>query len=283
MIIKYLEELIKNEKKQNTSNLYIRNKIKEYLQILILEYLYTSNKYKSDLIFTGGTCLRHIYGIERLSEDLDFDLINNLNTEKLAEDINNYFSIQMKYTDLNISIKQKGEQILFKFPCLQKLNLATKNESNLLYIKMDLEKIQGKNFKTEKTSKNIFGSNFVALHYNLPTLFAGKINAILTRNLLVGKDNAKTIKGRDFYDLLWFLKNDIKINLAFLREKLNKDIDIEDLEKELNKKVLLATTKFKNEFENDLLPFISNQEFIDDYIQNYKDEFDRYTLIEDKL
>jgi predicted nucleotidyltransferase component of viral defense system len=278
MIIEYLEKIIKNEKQKNSNKLYLRSLIKEYLQILVLEYIYTSDKYKSNLIFTGGTCLRHIYGLERLSEDLDFDFLKDFDTKELAEDIRIYFKSKMKYTDLNISIKQKGKQILLKFPCLKSLDLANESESDFLYIKMDLEKVLGKSFKTEKTSKNIFGSNFVALHYNLPSLFTGKITAILTRNLLEGKENRETIKGRDFYDLLWYLKKDVRVNMEFLQERLMEQISIQDLTKRLNEKVILATTKYSNDFKNDLLPFIKNAEFIQDYVKNYQNEFNRYEL-----
>ena len=63
--------------------LFIRNVLKEELQNFILNFIYTS-KYK-DLIFTGGTCLRKNYGLNRLSEDLDFDYINKLNINQFAK------------------------------------------------------------------------------------------------------------------------------------------------------------------------------------------------------
>ncbi len=280
MIIKYLEKIVKEEKSKNSNNLYIRSTIKEYFQILVLEYIYSSSKYKANLIFTGGTCLRHMYGLERLSEDLDFDFLEDFEAEDLASDIHGYFKNKMKYSDLSISIKQRGRQLLLKFPCLHQLGLASKSDSNLLYIKIDLEKSKGRSFEVEKTSKNIFGANFVAMHYDLPSLFAGKIAAILKRNLLVGRENLETIKGRDFYDLLWFLKKSTEVNLQFLQEKISDKMSIEELREELEEKVLLATTKFKNDFKNDLLPFISNQEFIKDYVENYKEEFERYKLVE---
>ena len=52
-----------------------RRYLVEYLQSEILSILYNS-KYGRHLSFLGGTCLRFVYGIERFSEDLDFDLIN---------------------------------------------------------------------------------------------------------------------------------------------------------------------------------------------------------------
>ena len=50
---------------------YKRNLLKEYLQVLILDFIYSSPKY-GGLIFYGGTCLAHCFGLRRLSEDIDF-------------------------------------------------------------------------------------------------------------------------------------------------------------------------------------------------------------------
>ena len=78
MIYKELENILKEEKLKGTPNGYIRNLLKEYLQIYVLYFIYTSSDYNKNLIFTGGTCLRHFFGLERLSEDIDFDYINDI-------------------------------------------------------------------------------------------------------------------------------------------------------------------------------------------------------------
>ena len=57
----------------NVTNLYTRNAVKETLQDIILSFVYNTPEY-NQLIFTGGTCLRKVYGLNRLSEDLDFDI-----------------------------------------------------------------------------------------------------------------------------------------------------------------------------------------------------------------
>lgn len=276
MILNYMQKLVRGQRLEGSNNLYIRSTLKEYLQALILEYIYTSKEYNSNFIFTGGTCLRHVFGLERLSEDLDFDLLEDIDSVELVENIQQYFVSNMKYDNFDIAIKQKGRQILLKFPCLKKLGLANENESDLLHIKMDLFKVVGRSYEIEKTAKSIFGLNFVILHYDLPSLFATKITALLTRNLLFGKEDREIIKGRDFFDLLWYLKNDVKVNLAFVQERLGEEITEEELKKKIEEKVKLATTKFKNDFKNDLLPFIENSEFVLNYVENYASEFKRY-------
>jgi len=279
MIINYIQEILQKERQKGVNELYLRSVIKEYLQIIVLNFIYTNKEYKSNLIFTGGTCLRHLYAIERLSEDLDFDLINEINTEKLVSDIQIYFKSKLLYNDLQISIKQNGKQVLLKFPILEELNLATKSDSNLLYLKLDLSQIQTKSYTLEKTTLSKFGYNLIVLHYDLPSLFAGKINAILTRNLLVGKNDKQTIKGRDFYDLLWYLKKGVKVNIPLLKEKLNDtNLTTSKLQEQITDKVTLACTTYKTDFKNDLLPFIKSGEFIEDYINNYLEEYNRYKI-----
>lgn len=279
MILNYSKEIANKERKKSSNLLYIRSAIKEYLQILVLQYIYTTNDFKTNFIFTGGTCLRHFYGIDRLSEDLDFDYLEFINSEEIANRIEQYFISSLKYPSLKISIKQQGKQILLKFPLLRELRIAGKSESELLYIKIDLTPLIGSSYRTEKTSKSAFGYNFVTLHYDLPSLFAGKVSAILTRNLLTGRENKQTIKGRDFYDLLWYLKNDVRINIPFLREKMSDStLNIKELIKLIDDKVNETCTKYKNNFKNDLIPFISNTSFITDYVDNYLEEYKRYSF-----
>lgn len=279
MILNYIGKIVKEEENKGSNPLYVRTVIKEYLQIVILQFIYTNAKFKSNFIFTGGTCLRHFYGIERLSEDLDFDYLKLINPDIIVKEISDYFAISLKYSNLDISIKQKGKQILLKFPILNTLGLAGPNDSDMLYIKIDQTPVIGSSYTTQKTSKSAFGYNFIALHYALSSLFAGKISAILTRNLQTGQDNKQTIKGRDFYDLLWYLKNDVGINLNLVKEKLDDNtLTIKQIKVLVDDKVNLACTRYKQDFERDLIPFISNQNYIADYVDNYLDEYKRYRI-----
>lgn len=277
MILKYIEKITQEQQDKAVNPLYIRSTIKEYLQIVVLNYIYTTNEYKSNLIFTGGTCLRHLYGIDRLSEDIDFDYLVYVNSEDFADKLNKYFVSSLKYLDLKISIKQQGKQILLKFPVLRELGLAGPKESEMLYIKIDISPVSGSSYKAIKTSKSAFGYNFVALHYDLPSLFASKISAVLERNLLTGIDNKQTVKGRDFYDLLWYLKQNTSLNLACLKERIDQpNLTLDELVKLVDDKVTTTCTTYKNDFKNDLMPFISSQNFISDYVDNYLEEYKRY-------
>jgi predicted nucleotidyltransferase component of viral defense system/DNA-directed RNA polymerase subunit RPC12/RpoP len=276
MIYTELEEIVNNGQKNNLYPLYIRSLLKEYLQLYLLYFIYTTTPYKDNFIFTGGTCLRHFYGLERLSEDIDFDIYDQVDSYQLKNDIENFFKQKYFFSNLNISVKQKGRQILLKFPILHKLKLAQESESDYLYLKIDLSPLFPKSYQVISEAKSIFGLNFVAKHYDLPTLMANKIYAIFNRLVLKGVESKKTIKGRDYFDLLWFLKKGVKLNLKrYQALSGNFQLQLQEIEKLLDKKIDDLNKKFLTDFELDLLPFTSDSHFIKSYVKNYQEEYQR--------
>ncbi|MFZ3386297.1 MAG: nucleotidyl transferase AbiEii/AbiGii toxin family protein, partial [Candidatus Hydromicrobium sp.] len=244
--------------------------------VYVLYYIYTNSKYNKNLIFTGGTCLRHFYNLPRLSEDLDFDFRESFDSQILLYDLEEYFKKQYKFNEIKLAVKQRGNQIVLKFAVLHKLGLAKDNESNLLYVKLDFLKNPSKYFDLQTTSKSIYGFNFVAKHYDLSSLMSRKIHAVLIGKKFQGLDNIEVVKGRDYFDLLWFLKNSVKPNLKRLSEMLNIDADIDFIEKQLDLKVKELITKHKSYFESELMPLISNPDFIKIYVSNYYEEYLRF-------
>jgi len=274
MIISELKEIIREQTQKGFFDAYIRNALKEYLQVYVLNYLYTTDQYKQSLIFTGGTCLRHCFNLNRLSEDIDFDQRSPVDIKQLSNDLLGYFSKKYLYSDLKISIKQRGRQLLLKFPVLHALELASPSESDLLYVKLDISSSTSKNFQTQTTLKNLYGFNYVMRHYSLPDLMSGKIAAILTRQRFWGKSNQATIKGRDYFDLLWFLDKQIIPNLQRINDLIKEDLSSKELVDKLNKKVELAINKFKLDFKRDLLPFVALSEIsINDYLKSYQNNY----------
>jgi predicted nucleotidyltransferase component of viral defense system len=275
MIYKELEKILIEERARGSHDNYILNLLKEYLQVYVLYFIYTNSDYNRNLIFTGGTCLRHFFNLPRLSEDIDFDFKKSFDPVILTGDIKAYFNKQYKYNDVELAIKKHGNQILLKFPVLHKLELAEGSKSNLLFVKLDFLENPSKHFSLETTSKSIYGFNFAATHYDLPSLMSDKIHAIIVREKFQGSDNIKVIKGRDFFDLLWFLKNSIKPNLKRLSEMLGTSVSADYIEKQLDKKVEEAVTRYKSSFKSDLMPLISNTDFIKIYVDNYFEEYTR--------
>ena len=124
-----------------------------------------------------------------------------------------YFK-QLGFDDLSYISRQNGKIIILKFPVLKKLGFVKniKSESDLLYLKIEIEKNKYSIYNTKVTPISRDNLFFVVKNYDLETLFANKIGAILGRKDKVF-NNKFDFKGRDFYDLIWFLENGIKPNL----------------------------------------------------------------------
>ena len=71
MIVESLKKIIAQNGRLKRND-YLLNLLKEELQAHILNFIYTTKDYQ-ELIFTGGTCLRKVYGLDRLSVDIDQD------------------------------------------------------------------------------------------------------------------------------------------------------------------------------------------------------------------
>jgi len=275
MILEDLKDIVKHGRSQKLNNSYIKNELKEYLQIVVLNYIYNSD-YKY-LIFTGGSCLRHCYkDFNRLSEDLDFDYVEKPDIKALKTDINKYFRSRLLYDNLDMSIKNRNRQILLKLPILKKLGLASSEESNLLYLKIEFSKNPSKKFGIDLTMGVKGGFTYLIKHYDLSTLMAGKISAILTRKRFVGKKDRETVKGRDYYDLIWFLKKGIKPNMKRLSDLL--DIRNEsDLKDKLDSKIKVVISSFKDDVKQDLQAVIEDVNFTNSFVDNYKKLYDKYS------
>jgi len=275
MIIEELKSLINISSVQNKSNLYIRSLLKEFLQVYVLNYIYLNPNYNKNFLFTGGTCLRHCFGLNRLSEDLDFDLKNEIDANNLKSSIEAYFKTEFMYDGLQVSILQKGRQLLLKFPVLKELKLATESESDLLYIKLDMSLMASKIYNQNSTLKSINNFNYLVTHYDLPTLFASKIVTILTRQRFLGKENINVVKGRDYFDLLWFLDKKVIPNLDRINDLIKSSYTIIDLVALVDEKVKIATTISQQYFKQDLLPFIDNHLILDGYIENFAKNYNQ--------
>lgn len=275
MIVEELKSLINKQNIQTRSSLYVRSLLKEFLQVYVLNFIYLSPQYNKIFLFTGGTCLRHCFGLNRLSEDLDFDLKQNIDVIELKNAIEKYFKTEFMYDDLSVSILQKGKQLLLKFPVLKALGLANKSESDWLYVKMDLSPLMSKIYSENTTLKTINNFNYLVTHFDLSTLMASKIVTILTRQRFLGKENVNVIKGRDYFDLLWFLEKKVVPNLERINDLMKTNYSIIQVMELVNGQVKLATTTSKQFFKQDLLPFIDNPLLLDGYIENFEKNYNQ--------
>jgi predicted nucleotidyltransferase component of viral defense system len=189
--------------------------MREYLQVYILRILHDLGVFRS-LSFMGGTSLRLLYDLPRFSEDLDFALQEAKNygflilLKKLRQELQLAgYPISIKYSEEKVVQKAfiKFDGLLFEAGLS-----PLRNQKFSIKLEVDTHPPQGAVFQTYLVNK-YFPISF--LSYDLTSLFAGKLGAILTR--------AYT-KGRDFYDLAWFLSRwkDLIPNVIFLETGLKQ-------------------------------------------------------------
>jgi len=266
MLTDDLKDIVNRNKEVNT--LYLRNLLKEVLQIYTLNFVYTS-AYADKFLFKGGTCLRFCFDLPRLSEDLDFDIkdFSNFSLEKFSRDIKDYFVRKLQFREFDLKIAGNKREIFLKFPVIDKIGLVSNPaESNILFLRIDLSPTDSKSYKEEISLKTTYDFSFVIKRYSLEDLFASKIAAVLLRTFRKGKGEKVTFKGRDYYDLIWFLEKGIKPNLERLKDLTEIDSK-EKILKELDKKVELAK---ENYLKEDLLPLFKEVDLVDSFVANFK-------------
>lgn len=192
-----MRDYIKSVINKNLSPEDNLNRLREYVQAYFLYVIYRK-KYYQNMVFTGGTALRFIQGIRRFSEDLDFSLsvhAREFDFLKMMKDIEQEFRLA-GYT-VEVKHKTKGAvcNALLKFSqILFETGLSPlKDEKFSIKIEIDTNPPQG-GVETNTLYNSTF--MFYMLHFDLASLFAGKVHALLCREYT---------KGRDWYDLMWYL------------------------------------------------------------------------------
>lgn len=259
----YLHNIVTTSGTKNI--LFKRNLLKEYLQVVVLDYLYSHPEY-SELIFYGGSCLSHCFGLNRLSEDLDFiDIKKKIDLSKLAKDIETYFK---KNTDLTVYSTIQKFRIYLKFPILHKLNLADDRESDLLFLKVEVFKEFDycSKYQIQIIPVMKFNRSVLIRTFDLPTLMATKIMAIFHRKWEKTDKSGKTlvkVKGRDYFDLMWYLSKGIIPNLNCIEGVATKE--------ELKEKLLTIVKKLDSRnVKIDIEQFIDNEQFVKNLSKNIR-------------
>ena len=192
--------------------------LKSALQGFVLDFVYNHARYRK-LNFYGGTCLQVVYSLNRLSEDLDFDNGGGVDISMLSDELQSLFQNNLGYNETVVKL-QRSEQgiqrITLKFPILNALGLSPLAKE-ALHLKVEVSHHQ-QVAVIQHTPIFFQGRSFVPAHFSLETMMAGKIIACLERNFQSGRTGT-LIKGRDFYDLLWFMQKGVQP----MPEKLAQD------------------------------------------------------------
>lgn len=258
--------------------------LREILQEIALVGLWRG-KFFEYAAFYGGTALRIIYGLDRFSEDLDFTLLD----PKLAFDWNVFEK----------SVHEELESFGFKVSFSEKskhFDSAVKSaflKTNTRHALMQIG-IQGNTFsgihpeatlriKVEIDTDPILGFQVEPVYLREPlpvpirvvkesSLFAGKVHAALFRAW------KQRVKGRDWYDVIWFLRRNIPLNAQYLEATLRHNGELEQDEAVTVEKLKALLTKRLNEIDlrsakDDVKPFLRDATQLDlwspDFFQHW--------------
>ena len=199
------------------------NRVRDFLQVLCLKIIHDKGYFKN-VAFVGGTALRILYDLRRFSEDLDFSVVKKKGygfseiISNLVYELDLYgFKVETK----NSAGKTVQSSFLKFSHLLNQLGLSQMRKQKLS-IKIEVDSNPPEGWGTQSTLINktyIFN----ILHFDLPSLYATKLHACFFR---------KFTKGRDFYDLLWYLGKKTRPNFTLLNNAIKqtegKDLDLNE-------------------------------------------------------
>ena len=243
-----------------------RNALYEVMQQVVLSGLYRGGFF-NEAAFYGGTCLRIFYGLKRYSEDMDFSLLAknpDFNLEK-------YFPAIIEEARLlgrEIVITKKDKKHFSRVDSafltdntdVYNLSFAT---DKTLKIKIEVDTDPPLGFETEqKLLMMPFSFNTRCM---VPSdLYAGKMHALLFRQW------KHRIKGRDWYDFEWYVRNRIPLDFAHLQERAREFNGIELTKDEF---IRMLKERFEKadikQVKDDVMPFIENIHELDIWSNEY--------------
>ncbi len=202
--------------------------LREILQEIILLGLYDAGFFKH-AAFYGGTALRILHNLPRFSEDLDFSLLESnpaFNLHPYKEGM--ITALKAFGFDVTIELKNKTQKsaiasAFVKSNTIESLlnidapTIITEkiHRDQSVKIKLEVDTNPPLEFKTEnviRLSPRAFSINA----FTLPCLYAGKMHAILCRAW------GNRPKGRDWYDLVWYIAHGVELDLQHLQARLQQ-------------------------------------------------------------
>lgn len=197
-----------------------RNLAREYLQCYLLRLLQDRADQRG-LAFCGGTALRLLHGLQRFSEDLDFTAIQRTQPDAIRP----YFesiATGCRQAGYRLRVKLRTDRTvanaMFRFEGLPAALDLTGDARLALSIRLEVDSAPPAGAGVETTLIQRFFP-IALVHHDLPSLFAGKLHALLAR---------PWSKGRDWYDLVWYAGRHPQVRLSHLEARLRQSGDYGD-------------------------------------------------------
>ena len=198
------------------------NALKEIIQEIVLLGLWRAKFYEK-AVFYGGSALRILHKLDRFSEDLDFSLIQPGDTFDIKKVLGAVKSeLELWGFEISVEEKEKKNQRAIDSAFIKantlihllKIDPNLKTHKNaVMKIKLEIDQEPAVGFTCD-VKYHLHPIPFTIKTMSLPSLFAGKMHALLCRTIRTN------IKGRDWYDLIWFVKNHIPCDVHYLKNKM---------------------------------------------------------------
>jgi len=207
------------------------NALREILQEVALLGLWRG-KFFEKAAFYGGTALRVLYGLDRFSEDMDFSLLEPLD----SFDITGYtaflqretkaFGFDVRVERIDKAMPSPVQSAFLKANTRKQLLVIKAGEEilqaipkgQILKIKLEVDTDPPSGFATQ-TRYLLQPIPFAVRAFVLQDLFAGKMHAILCRRW------KSRVKARDWYDLVWYAANHPELHLNHLEQRMRQTGD----------------------------------------------------------
>lgn len=232
-----------------------RNAIFEVNQQIILAGLYNGGFFDK-AAFYGDTCLRIFHGLQRFSEDLDFSLLSpddNFDFLRYFQPVIEAFELVGRKVDITKKNKKSFGRVESAFlkDNTDVFDVSFQTDKSIK-IKIEVDTCPPLGFQTEQKLL-LQPQAFMTRCYTLPDLFAGKMHALVYRTW------KNRVKGRDWYDFVWYVSNNVPLDFNHLAERVREfngeEIDRESFMSKLRDR--LATADM-NQVKSDVLPFVRN-------------------------
>ncbi len=244
----------------------VRNATFEVNQQIILSGL-AQGGFFDVAAFYGGTCLRVFHGLQRFSEDMDFSLMaqdDHFDFTRYFQPIMDEFALVGRKVEIKRKEKRNFGRVESAFlkDNTDVYDISFQTEKSVR-IKIEVDICPPLRFDTELRLL-LQPRSFMARCFTLPCLFAGKMHALVFRAW------KNRVKGRDWYDFEWYVRNGIPLDFAHLQERVmefnGERMSLPCFQGLLRER--LATVDI-GQVKADVLPFVRNPRELDIWSNDY--------------
>ena len=243
-----------------------RNAIYEVSQQIVLAGL-ADGGFFDKAAFYGGTCLRIFHGLNRFSEDMDFTLLKedlSFNFEQYFQPVINQFALVGRKVEIKKKDKKSFGKVESAFlkDTTDVYDISFQTERSIK-VKIEVDTVPPLKFATEQKIL-LQPKSFLTRCVTLPDLYAGKMHALVFRAW------KSRIKGRDWYDFEWYVRNGIPLDWNHLQERIlqfnGQEMTLDEFKSALRDRLGSADI---SRVKEDVLPFLNNPGELDIWSNDY--------------